>query len=119
MSYDIRLVDPVTGETLHAADKHHMTGGTYRAGGDTELSLNITYNYATTFYRVMDPDLGIREIYNKSGADSIPRLKAAAAKLTDEVDSDYWAPAEGNVKRALLQLVALAKMRPDGVWIGD
>jgi hypothetical protein len=39
--------------------------------------------------------------------------------LGDETDPDYWKPAEGNVKRALMQLRALAVMRPDGVWSGD
>lgn len=30
-----------------------------------------------------------------------------------------WEPTEGNAKRALLQLLAMARMRPDGVWNGD
>lgn len=31
----------------------------------------------------------------------------------------YWEATEGNAKRALLQLLAMARMRPDGVWDGD
>ena len=31
MSYDIRLKDPVTDETLDLPVKHVMTGGTYQA----------------------------------------------------------------------------------------
>ena len=34
MSYDIRLKDPVTGETLFLPVKHVMTGGTYQADND-------------------------------------------------------------------------------------
>jgi hypothetical protein len=35
------------------------------------------------------------------------------------VHEDYWEATEGNAKRALLQLMALSRMRPDGVWDGD
>ena len=54
-----------------------------------------------------------------TGAESIPVLEKAIAPLGDDVDDDYWKSTEGNAKQALLQLVALAKMRPDGVWNGD
>jgi hypothetical protein len=62
---------------------------------------------------------GIRTIYGMTGAQSIPILRGAAAMLADDVAKNYWEPTEGNAKRALLQLVALAEMRPDGVWNGD
>ena len=39
--------------------------------------------------------------------------------LGDDVDDDYWKPTEGNAKRALYGLLAMAQMRPDGVWGGD
>jgi hypothetical protein len=54
-----------------------------------------------------------------TGAESIPVLKAAMDKLGDDVDPDYWTPTEGNAKRALAGLLALAQLRPDGVWDGD
>jgi len=54
-----------------------------------------------------------------SGAESIPILRAAADKLGDDVHDDYWQPTEGNAKRALFGLIALAQLRPDGVWKGD
>ena len=44
---------------------------------------------------------------------------AIELRLADDVSEDYWEATEGNAKRAILQLVALAKMRPDGVWDGD
>ena len=34
-------------------------------------------------------------------------------------DPDYWKATEGNAKRALCQLRALAQLRPDGVFDGD
>ena len=35
------------------------------------------------------------------------------------VDDDYWKSTEGNAKRSLIQLLTLAKLRPDGIWDGD
>lgn len=78
MSYDIRLCDPVTHETLEVDSPHLMAGGTYALGGTTELWLNVTYNYAR-HYRCLG-ERGIREIYGKTGAESIPMLKAAALR---------------------------------------
>ena len=118
MSYDISLHDPVTREVLCADSHHDMGGGTYCAGGTDELWLNVTYNYAPHFARVLG-DGGIRSIYGMTGAESIPVLEAAAARLADDASDDYWDATEGNAKRALLQLAALARLRPDGVWDGD
>lgn len=138
MSYDISLCDPVTGDVLELETAHHMRGGTYAVGGTTDASLNVTYNYAVHYRRlfqgrtVTDPDVakrngcdvghtlnGIRSIYGLTGAESIPVLQAVIAKLGDDVADDYWEATEGNAKRALSQLLALAHMRPDGVWSGD
>lgn len=100
MSYDIRLCDPVTHEALQTDVPHDMRGGTYAMGGTTELWLNVTYNYGKHYYRVLG-EKGIRTIYGMTGAESIPVLEAAAAKLSDEVSDDYWEATEGNAKRPL------------------
>lgn len=117
MSYDIELTDPVSGEVLQLDQPNQIKGGTYALGGTTEMSLNVTYNYSI-HYSAIGED-GIRSIYGKTGAESIPILQRGAATLGDESDPDYWKPTEGNAKRPLLQLLAFAKMRPDGVWKGD
>lgn len=119
MSYDIKLIDPVTKETVKLDYPHHMRGGTYAIGGTNLCEMNITYNYAPHFRRVFDDDNGIRVIYGMTGAESIPLLARAIALLADDIDDDYWQPTEGNAKAALCQLKALATMRPDGVWAGD
>ena len=134
MSYDIELTDPVTGDVLELDSSHHMRGGAYAIGGTSLAHLNVTYNYSEHFKRAFGNeavemnsferifgggDTGIRSIYGMTGAASIPVLRSAAAKLGDDVDPDYWKPTEGNAKRALLQLIALAEMRPDGIWTGD
>ena len=118
MSYDIALTDPVTGEVLTLDVPHHMRGGTYAIGGTTKASLNVTYNYCHIFCKVLGTD-GIRSIYGRSGAESIPMLSAAADQLRNDKDDDYWKATEGNAKAAMLQLKALAEMRPDGIWHGD
>ena len=118
MSYDIYLNDPVSGDPVELDSVHKMAGGTLAVGGTATAWLNVTYNYSEHFCRVLGIK-GIRTIYGKTGADSIPVLQAGADKLGDDVNDDYWAATEGNAKRALLQLLALAKLRPDGVWAGD
>lgn len=119
MSYDIELRHTVTGDTLQLDEPHHMRGGTYQVGGTTDANLNITYNYSRHFVAAFEDERGIRCIYGMTGAESIPVLKAAAGKLGSDVDEDYWKPTEGNAKAAIMQLLALARMRPDGVWHGD
>ncbi len=122
MSYDIELRDPVTKETLQLDAPHHMRGGTYAMGGTTDAHLNVTYNYAPHFRKVFGDsggETGIRKLYGMTRAESIPVLERAISELGDDTDPDYWKPTEGNAKRALVQLLALAKMRPDGVWAGD
>lgn len=118
MSYNISLNDPVIGTPIELDAPHQMRGGTYAVGGTTQCWLNVTYNYAEHYRRVMGEN-GIRTIYGMTGAESIPVLKAAIDALGDDVDPDYWESTEGNAKRALCSLLAFAQMRPDGVWDGD
>lgn len=117
MSYDLYLVDPVTKETLNLEEPHHMFGGTYQPGGTTEMWINITYNYASIFRKdhVLGPR-GIERIENLSGAESMPMLENAIRNLGNDVNPNYWEPTEGNAKRALGHLLALARLRPDGIW---
>lgn len=120
MSYDISLCDPVTGDVLYADAPHDMRCGTYRVGWTTELSLNITYNYAKYYCRNdVFGSAGIKSIYGMSGAESIPLISKAIMALGDDVSADYWAATEGNAKIPLYLLLDMAKMRPDGVWYVD
>ena len=119
MSYDIYLRDPVSNEILQLDSPHHMRGGTYQVGGTTDASLNITYNYAKYFRWVFNDEKGIRKLYGMTGEGSIPALKEAISLLNDDVSGNYWESTEGNAKRSLIQLLTLAKLRPDGIWDGD
>ena len=115
MSYDCRLVDPVTKEPLCTSSKHEIAGGNYCIGGTDEMWLNVTYNYCGHFRKVMPPE-GLRGLDGMMAVDSIPILEKGIAQLGNDVDDNYWEPTEGNAKKALYGLLALAKLRPDGVW---
>lgn len=125
MSYDVELTEPVLEgkETVYKRIvfpfKHDMKGGTYALGGTNEAWLNITYNYAPIFKKIFGEE-GIRTIYGKSGEETIPLFEKGILYLGDEdIDVDYWKATNGNVKAVLEQLLALARLRPDGVWNGD
>lgn len=141
MSYDIYLTDPVTRDPIELEEAHYMRGGTYPLSGAKEAWLNITYNYADWYYSPgvfaetwEDNSKGIRAIYGLTGAESIPVLKKAIAaleSLTVDISEEdrhncekqgttgYWVPTRANAIRPLYQLLALAQMRPDGIWVGD
>lgn len=117
MSYDIELVDPVTRERLTTPDDsvHHIKGGTYALGGTSDMWLNVTWNYSKIFQKAFQIDDGINILEGKSGAEAIPMLTEAISRLADDVDADYWKATEGNAKRALHGVLALCRMRPDGI----
>lgn len=129
MSYDVRLIDHTTHKVLEADNPHFMQGGTFCPGGTKELWLNITYNYAAVLCKVLQRDIidqsngrrttlvGLDAINGLYAAETISMLRKAINSLSDEgANESYWHPTEGNVKKALIQLKALADMRPDGVW---
>ncbi len=118
MSHDISLCDPVSGKVLELDGPHQMTVGTCCLGGTNEARLNVTYNYSRHYFPILG-EKGICVICGMSGADNIPILENAISRLGDDVSDDYWEATEGNAKRALLQLLAFARLRPDGVWEGD
>lgn len=126
MSYDIDLLDPSTKEVIEINDAHFLRGGTYKIGGSKELSLNITYNYSEILHHVIQPKqapseykTGIRSLYGMIALEAIPILEVAISHLKDDVDEDYWKATEGNVKRALNNLLTMCKMRPDAIIDGD
>ena len=104
MSYDIRLVNPVSANVIQLPFKHIMTGGTYAAEYDevtgeftplpiAEATLNITYNYSRYYKQATDGDErfgtdgGIRGIYGKTGAESIPMLKDMISRIEEAYKS--------------------------------
>ena len=133
MSYDIRLKDPVSDETVFLPFDHVMIGGTYAANYNEqtrrfsprpmkEAWLNITYNYGKYYYEA--EEAGIRAIYGKTGLDSLPILDHMISAIKENhsdlaVNDNYWEACPGNAIRPLLQLKVMAQLRPDAVWDGD
>ena len=102
-----------------------MTGGTFAIEIDEDgnympvsslLELNVTYNYSPHYYRVLDTDLGLRWLHDKTASETIPKLKEAISLLGEDVDPDYWQPTEGNARKALEHLLAFAEKAPDAIW---
>lgn len=155
MSYDIYLNNPETGE-VSKVNSFLMAGGTVPCRNvngqlvqaeQTDAWINITYNYAKYYYAVTEGDerfahrrsasgevdYGIRGIYGKTGAESIPLLQLmihriheryiySNGKLLDEREtdtSDYWRPTAANAIRPLRQMIMLAEQCPASVWDGD
>jgi len=115
MSWDCYLVNK-KGQTIEVEDTLNLAGPNIQMGGTKELYLGVTYNYGKIYRAVLGGE-GLNDLDGKTGAESIPWLEAAIAKLGDDHDvNDYWNATEGNAKAALQDLVALAKMAPSGVW---
>jgi len=114
MSYDLDLCHPVTGRVLHSEEKHFMRGSIYAVGGTTQLGLAMTYNYADRLYKVING--GIKALDGSLAANAIPILEKAIAQLGNEMGISYWDSTDGNVKTALYQVLAICRMRPDGIW---
>ena len=117
MSYSIQLKDPLTGEAIKLREPLHLRQGTYPVGGATRAEVNVTYNYAK-HYSSMGPK-GLREIYGKTGHESIDILMHTIKLLDNDETEDYWQSTEGNARMALIQLCYFAMLYPEGVWDGD
>ena len=116
MSYDVTLVEPVSKSTVRLPNNHLMTGGTYCIGGTNEAWLNITSNYAELYVKAFGNPEGIKCLIGMQAVDSISLLESAIGNLGDETDDDYWTATEGNAKKPLYSLLAMAKLRPDAIW---
>lgn len=126
MSYDVKVVNKKTNETVFLPERHYIGGGTFAIDGTDMAWLNITYNYSKYFYEVIDKDLGIRFLYGKTLQETMPMLDSAIDALgTEPPSDDYWKESAGNARRALESLREIAKLCikafPDDemVWSGD
>ena len=112
MSYDVDFCDPVSKKVIELDEPHFMRGGTYAIGGTKELTLNITFNYSENYSK---HNFSIKDLDGKTALDVIPTLERVISELKDDVSSNYWDATDGNAKKALIQLLTMAKMRPDAV----
>ena len=115
MSYDLYLTYADTSAPIEVDNQHFIAGGIHEPFGTNQCWLNISYNYSGMLRRVLGYG-GIDRLDGLTGRESIPILTSAIEELSDDFDSNYWLPTEGNVKIVLASLAALAELRPDGVW---
>lgn len=112
MSYDVELVDPVTGQPLPSPE-HFEEGGTRAFGGANLCELNVTYNYAEVYGGL------VRDLNGRPAVDTIPELEEFCDlwKYARPYERDYWAPTPGNACAAIARLLSFARAHPDGVWM--
>jgi hypothetical protein len=116
MGWDLTLVDPVTKEELYEDTPHQIKGGTYALGGTDKLWMSITYNYSKFYYEHFPDGEGLNWLNEKLAADTIPIIQGVIDKLGDDATDRYWDKTSGNAKKALYGVLALAKLRPDGMF---
>lgn len=115
MSYDVTIVDK-SGESIYVDEPHGLFGGTY-SPTSRELWLNITFNYGKIFSRKdVFGEGGIKNLIGMTVEEALPIVTKATSVLKEDYDEDYWTPTEGNVKKALMNLISLMKLAPnDGI----
>ena len=118
MSWWVSLEDE-NGRSLSVP--RHTEGGTFVLGGTDEAELNVTYNYSARFREAWPEELrghgALTQMLNGlTGADTIPLLEQAVAKLGTDRSADYWEPSAGNAGAALDTLLSWARTHPQGRW---
>lgn len=115
MSWDCTIIDPKTGRSIHTSTPHTIRGGTYAYPDTTELWCNITYNYSQFYKKYLGA--GLEYFNNMRVKDSISKLQEMADSLNTDESNNYWDKTEGNARKAIVDLLALAQLAPDdAIW---
>lgn len=119
MSYSIEIVDS-KGNVLELPkdQTHHIKGAIYVAEGSRSATIHITYNYADYFQQVFGPE-GIRTLYGEKVSETLEEILNAVLQLSGCPSHDYWEKTEGNARKALIDLLNLGLLFPEGYWSGD
>lgn len=116
MSYSVSIINPDTGAILEAPIPLDLRGANYVVGGTTELELTITYNYHEHLQTALGV-LGLDGLDGLAAHETWTLILAGIAVLDNDVVDDYWAATEGNAKLALINLLIMACVSPEGgVW---
>lgn len=119
MSYDITLrYANDLDTTIDIGEPVGLKGNTYCPGG-TELWYNLTYNYRPYFLTIFGED-GIYTLNNLTGKQSLPIITKAmtiVSKFNITYSTDPWSPQWGDVFEVLRNLLNMAILALDGVWI--
>lgn len=117
MGYYVELVNKETNVPMTTFRTIFLqTGNTYNITGSNEMSIHITSNYYPGFNMVFGSDRGLNVIHNMSAKESTEKLYQAIGKLDTDTDENYYKATQGNVREALVILLAFALLCPTGVW---
>ena len=59
------------------------------------------------------------DLYNAICTHKVLRKIEMTEDIYEGINENYWTDTAGNAIRPLYQLLAFAKLRPDGIWDGD
>lgn len=121
MGWSIYLVEPVTRKAIKSPLKHqimHQIYGSNYFGGTDGLWVNITYDYSM-IYREKTNGLFLDYLDNKFAYETFDFLENLIKSFGNNASDNYCKTTEEYAKKALYQLLAFARMRPDGIWEVD
>lgn len=94
-----------------------------------DLAMRITEKYSKngewittkrTETRYLNPETGNEIELMDAIRNDIPYTKEEyEVEVNEGPNEDYWEPTAANAVRPLFYLIAIAQMRPDGIWDGD
>ena len=121
MSYDIQFVKD--GEVCRLPFAPPQGGILCPDIGFCEAWLNITFNYGGIFarhglsiIRREEPGQHLDILEGKTAAECVRILTSVIPTMGNETAPDYWEPTEGNAKKALVSLLAIAvAVPPDAI----
>lgn len=122
MSYDISLICPTCRSCPSLPED--MPSPVGASVGGNEASVSVTRNYTGLLGPLWDllteDGRGTWfDLDGLTGAESIPMLEKALESLHGEPDEDYWAATEGNARRAVEEVLAVARAFPKLTWRVD
>lgn len=86
-------------------DKYYVNGQWLKSTREKQIFFDKAGN-EIDFYEVLHGGIEYQE-------------KEIEVEVDEGSTDDYWEATAANAIRPLYQLIALAKMRPDGIWDGD
>jgi len=108
VSWDINIIDPLTGETRVLREKHALRGAVYALGGTRLAELTITANYSPYYRKIWGQELG--ELDGKPLREVKPLFREAVIALGTLRAPSYWTPTSGNAGSAMQTLLNLCEL---------
>lgn len=120
MGYCLEIIDPKTAKVIEVNKPHGIYGSIY-CNEETELVLNITYNYCKLFKELFGEE-GIYILHEKTSIECMNLVQNAIQKCVEiyevinfnNLDTNYWDATPSNVYKALISIFNLLTLGPYG-----